>query len=113
MSERCSHGRTFSDPCSDCDRVWQDMCIRDLHRSAARLGYRVVSASESLSEWQIVNNVLADACAAAGSQQTWARENGVSPQFVCDVLQGRRAPTDRLGRALGYRRVVSFEKVNG
>ena len=64
-----------------------------------------------LSEWQLVNNVLADACTVAGSQQAWARENGISPQFVCDVLQGRRAPTDRLARALGYRRVVAFERM--
>jgi hypothetical protein len=65
----------------------------------------------ALSEWELVNNVLADACVVAGSQQAWARENGISPQFVCDVLQGRRAPSDRLARALGYRRVVSFERI--
>lgn len=64
-----------------------------------------------LSEWDLVNNALTDACVLAGSQQAWARENGVSPQFVCDVLQGRRAPTERLARALGYRRVVSFERI--
>ena len=64
-----------------------------------------------ISEYQLVANVLADACACAGSQQAWARENGISPQFVCDVLQGRRAPTDRLARVLGYRRVVSFEGI--
>ena len=29
-----------------------------------------------LSEWQLVNNALADACVVAGSQQAWARENG-------------------------------------
>lgn len=70
-----------------------------------------MTRKRSLSEWELVNNVLADACAAAGSQQAWACANGISPQFVCDVLQGRRAPSDRLARALGYRRVVSFEKV--
>lgn len=64
-----------------------------------------------LSEWELVNNVLADACVVAGSQAAWAAENGISPQFVCDVLQGRRAPTERLARALGYRRVVSFERI--
>lgn len=64
----------------------------------------------SLSEWELVNNALSDACVVAGSQKAWAQENGISPQFVCDVLQGRRAPTDRLARALGYRRVVSFER---
>lgn len=37
----------------------------------------------SLSEWEMVNNVLADACAVAGSQQAWASENGIS----------RRGPT--------------------
>ena len=67
--------------------------------------------ARQISEWHQVNNVLADACTVAGSQQAWARENGISPQFVCDVLQGRRAPTERLARALGYRRVVSFERI--
>ena len=66
-----------------------------------------------LSEWQLVNNALADACTVAGSQLAWARENGISPQFVCDVLQGRKAPSERLARALGYRRVVSFERIEG
>ena len=65
-----------------------------------------------LSEYELVNHTLADACAAWGSQQAWARENGISPQFVCDVLQGRRAPSDRLARALGYRRVVQFERLD-
>lgn len=65
----------------------------------------------ALSEWQLVNNALADACAVAGSQAAWAAENGISPQFVCDVLQGRRAPTERLARALGYKRIVSFVRI--
>ena len=69
-------------------------------------------SKRSLSEWQIVNNVLADACVVAGSQKAWALENGISPQYVCDVMQGRRAPSDRLARALGYRRVVSFERID-
>ena len=64
-----------------------------------------------ISEWDLVNNALADACAVAGSQQAWAAAHGISPQFVCDVRQGRRAPTDRLARALGWRRVVSFERI--
>jgi hypothetical protein len=68
-------------------------------------------AKRSLSEWDLVNNVLADACIVAGSQQAWAAENAISPQFVCDVLQGRRAPTEMLARALGYRRIISFERI--
>lgn len=65
----------------------------------------------SISEWQLVNNALEDAIVAAGSAQAWAAANGISPQFVCNVRQGRRAPTDRLARALGWRRVVSFERI--
>ena len=46
MRDRCSHKRTFREPCPDCDRVWRESCIRDLHRYAARLGYRVVPICE-------------------------------------------------------------------
>lgn len=65
----------------------------------------------AISEWSLVNTELENAIAAAGSAQAWAKQVGVSPQFVCDVRQGRRAPTDRLAHALGWRRVVSFARI--
>jgi hypothetical protein len=43
-----------------------------------------------------------------GSQKEVAKLLGVSAQYVCDVLAGRREVSEKLGRALGYQRVVSF-----
>ena len=39
-----------------------------------------------------VRERLRKACEDAGSQAAWARDHGVSPAFVCDVLCGRRQP---------------------
>lgn len=40
-----------------------------------------------------------------------AHELGFTPQFVLDVVKGRRSVSDRLAEAMGYRKVVEFEKV--
>jgi hypothetical protein len=49
--------------------------------------------------------------AAAGSQDVSAKRLGISPQYLCDVLKGRREPGTKLLDALGYRRVVMYEQV--
>lgn len=51
---------------------------------------------------------LRAACRAAGGQQAWAQQNGVSPAYVCDVLNARRDPGDSILRALGLRKVVRY-----
>jgi hypothetical protein len=43
--------------------------------------------------------------AQAGSARAWCAAHGFSPQFITDVLRGRRDVTPNLGKALGYRRV--------
>ena len=45
-----------------------------------------------------------------GGQKAAAKRLGVSAQFLCDVLHGRRGLTARLLRGLGYRRVVMYER---
>jgi len=40
----------------------------------------------------------------AGSQRAWAERVGVSPVFICNVLQGKRAPGPKVLAALGLRR---------
>lgn len=40
-----------------------------------------------------------------------ADELGFTPQFVLDVVKGRRSVSPKLAIAMGYRRVVEFEKV--
>ena len=54
---------------------------------------------------------LEAAIAEAGSAKAWAQEIGVSPQLVCDVRKGRREPNEAIARALGFRRVVMFERI--
>lgn len=56
-----------------------------------------------------IRKALAAACADAGSQDTWAKTNSVSPQYVTDVLKGRKPPGESITRALGYRRRVVYD----
>lgn len=46
-----------------------------------------------------------------GSQKEFARTFKLSEQFVSDVVNGRRKPTARLAKALGYRRVYLYERI--
>jgi hypothetical protein len=39
-----------------------------------------------------------------------AGELGVHPSVLCDVLKGRRPISDSLARALGYTKVIRFER---
>ena len=57
-----------------------------------------------------VSRMLREQCRAAGGQQAWAEAHGVSPQYVCDVLNGRREPGDKILSALGLVRVVRYAK---
>jgi hypothetical protein len=55
--------------------------------------------------------VLSKACDEAGGPSAWARSNGISKQYVSDVLNGRTQPGDTILRALGYRRQpVTYRK---
>lgn len=45
-----------------------------------------------------------------GSQKQWAREHDVSEQLLSDVLKGRRDVGNKVLEALGYRKVVLYEK---
>lgn len=44
------------------------------------------------------------------TQKATAEELGISPQYLGDILAGRREISDRVAKALGFRRVVTFEK---
>jgi predicted transcriptional regulator len=48
----------------------------------------------------------------AGSQQEWAKENGVAPSSISMVLSGERPPNKKIISALKLRRVVAFERVD-
>jgi DNA-binding transcriptional regulator YdaS (Cro superfamily) len=46
----------------------------------------------------------------SGSQQTAASRLGVSPQYLNDVVHGRREPGARLAEAMGMERRIEFVK---
>ncbi len=52
--------------------------------------------------------ILSSACDGAGGQQAWAREHGFSPQYVCDVLKGRRDVSESMANALGFLKETRF-----
>lgn len=45
---------------------------------------------------------------AAGTQKTVAKALGISQQYLCEVLSGRRDVSRSLAVKLGYRRVIAF-----
>ena len=55
---------------------------------------------------------LAEACSQAGGQKQWATTASVSPQYVSDVLKNRREPGESICRALGYKRKVTYARVD-
>lgn len=48
-----------------------------------------------------VRKLLRDAVKEAGNQRAYAKQIGVSPQFLSDVLKGRRGISKAIGEALG------------
>lgn len=60
-----------------------------------------------LSEQDILERLRA-AIRAAGSQQAFSREHGISAQYINDVVRGRREPGHKILEALGAERVVSY-----
>jgi len=47
--------------------------------------------------------------AEAGSQKALADKWGISPQYLCDVLAGRRDPGNSIVKHLGLKRVVAWK----
>jgi len=47
----------------------------------------------------------------AGSQKAFAEQCGISQQFLHDVLNARRAPSEKILSVIGIRKVVRFESV--
>ena len=53
-------------------------------------------------------DLLRAECETEGGQRPWAAKHGVSPQFVSDLLRGRRNISERVAEALGYRAEIVF-----
>jgi hypothetical protein len=52
--------------------------------------------------------LLRQACREAGGQRAFARTHGMSEQYLCDVLNARKDPGDRILAALGLVKVVRY-----
>jgi transcriptional regulator with XRE-family HTH domain len=59
---------------------------------------------------QDVINLLKKQVGIDGSQEQVAFSLGVSPQYLSDVLNGRREPGKKIYEAMGLERVVMFVK---
>lgn len=55
-------------------------------------------------------SILKKECEKSGSQKAWAKANGLSQAYVCDVLQGKRGIGAAIANALGYRQIISYRK---
>lgn len=67
------------------------------------------SGSDQLLTPELIKDKLAEAVKKAGGQRAWAVIHGVSEQYVCDVMQGRRGIGQKLAQPLGYRPVTRYE----
>ncbi len=59
-----------------------------------------------------IRALLRKAVETAGSQKLWAQLAGLSPQYVCDVLAGRREPGGSIAHKLGYEPVTMYRRKN-
>ena len=50
--------------------------------------------------------------APPGKQEQWSNDHDIQPSYVSDVLRGRRDPGKSILAALGYERVVLYQKVD-
>ena len=55
-----------------------------------------------------IREKLRAAVKKAGSQKNWADANGVSAQYVCDCLKGRRDIGEGIAKPLGYQPVTVY-----
>jgi len=57
-------------------------------------------------------DLLRKQAAAHQTDTQYARLLGVSPQYLCDILAGRREPGRKILEPLGYQRIVEYRKVS-
>jgi hypothetical protein len=60
-----------------------------------------------------VRLMLRTACSDVGGRKYFAAKVGVSQQYICDVLLGRKEPGKKILQALGLERVVTYRLVEG
>ena len=68
-----------------------------------------MNTSTLLTKAQLLE-LVRSAVEAAGTQKALAERYGISEQYLTDVLRGRREPGEKLLSALGYERVILYQK---
>ncbi len=56
-----------------------------------------------------VVEALKSAVELAGGLRAWGKVHQFTASYLSDVLNGRRNPSERLARAVGFRRVQGWE----
>ncbi|MCP1549369.1 hypothetical protein J2W76_002614 [Methylorubrum zatmanii] len=62
-----------------------------------------------LTECEVLEHLRA-AIKESGNAKVWAGRAGVSPQYVSDVVRGRRALGESVLDAIGFRKRVTYER---
>lgn len=58
-----------------------------------------------------VQKIIAETVQIEGSQKKAAERLGISPQYLNDILRGRREISEAVANKYGLRRVVIFERI--
>ncbi len=53
-----------------------------------------------------------NAISEAGSQKKWALAHGFAPQYVCDMLMGRKPISPNVATVLGFERLTVYVPVS-
>jgi hypothetical protein len=59
-----------------------------------------------------MRQVLILEIAPHGNASEWAKSRGISPQYVSEVLRGKKDAGEKILRAIGLRRIVGYEELN-
>lgn len=76
--------------------------IRFAFRECVRLWTKDCHQMNATSVRELRDMLAADV-KRVGGQKAWAKLNGVSGAYVCDVLKGRREPGEAISRCFGLR----------
>lgn len=60
-----------------------------------------------------MRNMLETAIKVSGSQKAFAKEAGISEQYLSDVLNGRRDVGGKILKWFGLERVIYFRRIDG
>ncbi len=76
--------------------------------------YKLISGISSMNKDELIAYIQSTIDEKyAGSQAAFAQNKGMSAAYVNDVLRGRREPGQKILSAVGVKKVVSYQRVDG